>query len=50
VAREAFLYGQTPRQHFIRMLCHGILHLAGFDHGPQMFDLTDQAVAAVARS
>ncbi|NDY58492.1 rRNA maturation RNase YbeY [Desulfovibrio sulfodismutans] len=50
VAREAFLYGQPPRQHFIRMLCHGILHLAGFDHGPRMFDLTDQAVAAVAQS
>ncbi|MDQ7833440.1 MAG: rRNA maturation RNase YbeY [Desulfovibrionaceae bacterium] len=50
VAREAFLYGQEPRQHFIRMLCHGLLHLAGLDHGPEMFDLTDQAVAAVARS
>lgn len=48
VAREAFLYGQTPRRHFVRLLCHGILHLAGLDHGPEMFELTDKAVAAVA--
>jgi probable rRNA maturation factor len=49
VAREAFLYGQEPKRHFLRMLCHGILHLAGLDHGPHMFDLTDSAVETLAR-
>ena len=48
VAREAFLYGQDPARHFARMLCHGILHLAGLDHGDEMFGLTDAAVDALA--
>ncbi|MFZ5811764.1 MAG: rRNA maturation RNase YbeY [Thermodesulfobacteriota bacterium] len=50
VAREAFLYGQDPAGHLARMLCHGILHLAGLDHGPEMFDLTESAVDKIARS
>lgn len=45
-AREAFLYGQEPGEHFRRMLCHGILHLAGFDHGPDMDEAVERAVAA----
>lgn len=45
LAREAFLYGQDPRQHTARLLAHGILHLAGFDHGPEMDELTERAVA-----
>ncbi len=48
VAREAFLYGQEPREHLTRLLAHGFLHLAGLDHGPVMEALTEQAVAAVA--
>lgn len=48
VAREAFLYGQDPAAHLARLLAHGFLHLAGFDHGPAMDALTDAAVAAVA--
>jgi ssRNA-specific RNase YbeY (16S rRNA maturation enzyme) len=31
------------------MLCHGILHLAGLDHGPEMFDLTESAVDRIIR-
>ncbi len=50
VAREAFLYGQDPAGHLARMLCHGILHLAGLDHGPEMFDLTESAVEQISRS
>lgn len=45
LAREAFLYGQDPREHLARLLAHGILHLAGHDHGPEMDALTDLAVS-----
>lgn len=44
LAREAFLYGQEPPQHLARLLAHGILHLAGHDHGPEMDSMTDLAV------
>lgn len=44
VVREAFLYGQDPRDHFIRLLTHALLHLAGFDHGEIMDDLTEHVV------
>jgi len=48
VAREAFLYGQAPTRHLVRLLAHGFLHLAGLDHGPVMEALTESAVTAVA--
>lgn len=35
-ARECFLYGQTPEKHCLRLLAHGIAHLAGLDHGEEM--------------
>jgi probable rRNA maturation factor len=44
VIREAFLYGQDPRDHFIRLLTHALLHLADFHHGEIMDDLTEQVV------
>jgi len=47
LAREAFLYGQDPHRHLARLLAHGILHLAGFEHGPDMDALTGLAVDAV---
>ena len=47
VLREAFLYGQDPRDHFIRLLTHALLHLAGFDHGEIMDDLTEQVVESL---
>ena len=34
--RECFFYGQEPRRHLIRLLAHGMGHLAGLDHGPEM--------------
>jgi probable rRNA maturation factor len=46
VAREAFLYGQEPRAYLARMLAHAVLHLAGFEHGPEMESLTEMAVAS----
>jgi len=45
-AREAFLYGQDPLEHFLRLVCHGLAHLAGFDHGPDMDALSDAALGA----
>lgn len=44
LARETDLYGQAPLEHLARLLAHGLLHLAGFDHGEVMFDMTDAAV------
>jgi probable rRNA maturation factor len=41
VHRESFLYGQPPHRHALRLLAHGLLHLAGYDHGPQMDDMTE---------
>ncbi len=48
LAREAFLYGQDPAEHAVRLLAHGILHLAGLEHGEEMDALTEAAVAAAA--
>jgi probable rRNA maturation factor len=47
LGREAYLYGQEPACHLARLLAHGILHLAGFDHSHEMDVLTDIAVEAV---
>ncbi len=47
LARETDLYGQVPLEHLARLLGHGMLHLAGFDHGEVMFDMTDAAVDQV---
>ncbi|MDE7240508.1 rRNA maturation RNase YbeY [Desulfovibrio sp.] len=34
--RECLLYGQQPVEHLLRLLAHGMGHLAGLDHGPEM--------------
>ncbi len=34
--RECLLYGQDPAEHAIRLLAHGLAHLTGLDHGPEM--------------
>ena len=46
LSREAFLYGQAPQTHLVRLLTHSILHLLGYDHSPEMFSLTDEVVTA----
>jgi probable rRNA maturation factor len=46
--REAVLYGQDPASHLVRLLAHGLLHLAGYDHGAVMEEMTDMAVEAMA--
>jgi probable rRNA maturation factor len=47
LSREIHLYGQDPREHLVRLLAHGILHLAGYDHGEIMDCLTEMAVTTV---
>ncbi len=44
LTRETALYGQPPVAHLARLLAHGILHLAGYDHSDEMYALTDAAV------
>ena len=34
--RESFLYGQETEEHCIRLLAHGLAHLMGLNHGPEM--------------
>jgi len=46
VAREAELYLQPYRAYTARLLAHGLLHLAGVPHGPEMDQRTEAAVAA----
>ena len=47
LARETFLYNQGPYEYTMRLLAHGLLHLAGYDHGPEMDALTEQAVSTL---
>lgn len=37
--RESLLYGQDPTEHAVRLLAHGVAHLAGLEHGPEMWTL-----------
>lgn len=48
LVREAHLYGQQPEEHTVRLFAHALLHLAGYDHGTEMYSLTDLAVESVA--
>lgn len=48
LTREAALYGQDPQSHLVRLLAHGLLHLAGYDHGQAMEAMTDAAVETLA--
>lgn len=49
VRREAGLYGQDPREHCLRLLAHGLGHLAGYDHGPEMDALCAAMLEAAQR-
>lgn len=48
LAREAVLHGQDLEEHLLRLLAHGVLHLAGYEHGPAMDAMTGMAVEALA--
>lgn len=44
--REALLYGQSVPEHCLRLIAHGLGHVAGYDHGPEMQELEDAALNA----
>ena len=44
--RECLLYGQDGREHLLRLLAHGMGHLAGLDHGPEMDALAGACLGA----
>ncbi len=48
VAREGMLYGEGCERTFARLLCHGLLHLAGYEHGAVMYDLTESLLDELA--
>lgn len=39
--RESLLYGQDQAEHAVHLLAHGLAHLAGCEHGPEMWDLCE---------
>lgn len=45
--REARLYNQTPHEHCLRLLAHGLVHLLGYDHGEEMDRLVERAVGVI---
>jgi probable rRNA maturation factor len=47
VMREARLYGQDPLEHMGRLLAHGLLHLAGLQHGPEMDEAVEGALLEI---
>ncbi|MFQ8738443.1 MAG: rRNA maturation RNAse YbeY [Bilophila wadsworthia] len=44
--RETLLYGQDTEEHCLRLLAHGLGHLAGYDHGPEMDELCSEMLSA----
>lgn len=44
--REAFLYGQDFATYVFWLLAHGMGHLMGLDHSPEMDELCEQFFAA----
>ncbi len=44
--REAQLYGQNPADYCLRLLAHGLVHLLGLDHGPDMDAACEKALEA----
>lgn len=44
--RECILYGQDPAEHVVRLLAHGLGHLCGLDHCPDMDALCEQFMEA----
>lgn len=44
INRESCLYGLEPFAYLMRMITHGILHLAGYEHGQLMEDMTEELI------
>lgn len=50
LARECLFYRQGRLAHFIRLLAHGIGHLAGLDHGREMAKIEFECLNAYKAS
>lgn len=48
-SRELKLFGQKQVDHLLFLLCHGLLHLVGFDHGMEMDALQYQCIAFIRK-
>ncbi len=48
--RECILYGQQKIFHYLRLLSHGIGHIAGLDHGEEMDTLMAKCCAVAIAS
>lgn len=40
--KEAKKFGRSYKEHFVRLYIHGLVHLKGFDHGPEMDALEEK--------
>jgi probable rRNA maturation factor len=47
IKRESCLYGQDPADYLVRLLVHGILHLAGYEHGREMDDMAEELISVL---
>lgn len=45
VRREALLYTQDVGRHSLHLLAHGLCHVLGYEHGPEMDALCDTLLA-----
>lgn len=50
VVRETLLYGQDLEEHTLRLLAHGMAHVAGYDHGSEMDAVADAIFVAGQRA
>lgn len=48
VLREAWLYGQDEARYALRMLAHGLAHIMGYEHGPEMDMEVEKAAGAAS--
>ena len=48
--READLYAQDSSEHCLRLIAHGLLHLAGKEHGQEMEAMAESGMQAAMRA
>ncbi len=47
VIRESWLYGQDTFEYLTRLLVHGMLHLAGLEHGEEMDEILEGLISEI---
>ncbi len=48
VRRESLLYGQDPELYLFSLMVHGMLHLAGHEHGKSMDEAFQELMSALS--